>query len=128
MRRRPAACHAERDMHALGLCESCYKRHWAGLPVPVDPSLLRRNVWHTKGQMGVMRLGEIFPQAITDAEQRRFIVDPDLPVAGQLPDRCPHCHALWTLVVDGRLAHCIGARAGCGATYALCSPPPMVTT
>ena len=76
--------------------------------------------------MGLTRLGEIPLTLALGLEQHRVVIDPDRPLADQLPRTCQKCHAAALDLRDmrgldgtGRELHCAPHLGGCGATYYL---------
>ena len=74
--------------------------------------------------MGLTRLGKIPPPLTPAVEQHRVVIDPDRPLADQLPRTCPKCHAAALELRrgfqdTGRELHCAPRLSGCGATYYL---------
>ena len=76
--------------------------------------------------MGLTRLGQLPPPLTPAVEQHRVVIDPDRPLADQLPPTCPKCHTAALELRDirgldgtGRELHCAPRLSGCGATYYL---------
>jgi hypothetical protein len=75
-------------------------------------------------RMGLTRLGEIPPRPIAGVVQRQVRVDPDRPLAEQLPARCDKCGNP-RLALAGREVQCRGVMGGCGRTWYLVSGAPL---
>ena len=68
-------------------------------------------------QTGLTRLSEIPPSR--PGAGHFIVIDPDRPLAPQLPVSCPKCHVTVALERRGRELHCLGRLAGCGLTLYL---------